>query len=99
MKKSIYFFIGLFLFLACKNLNSQDSIKHPAVSWEDLPVIRTGVKFRTFASTNPGGYTGIDLGNFPAKEEKDYQAYRGKLDRAIGKETSIRKLKSNADYH
>jgi len=46
---------------------------HPAVLWEDLPLIRTGVKIRSYSSYNPTGRTYRDFMNYTTREGRDYE--------------------------
>lgn len=46
---------------------------HPAVVWEDLPLIRTGVKIRAYSSYNPTGRTFRDFMNYTTRDGQDYE--------------------------
>lgn len=52
------------------------SAEHPAVRWEDLPLIRTGVKIRSYSSYNPTGRTFRDFMNHPVMDGQDYEMAR-----------------------
>jgi len=49
---------------------------NPAVSWEGLPLIRTGVKIRSYSSYNPTGRTYRDFMNYTARHGEDYELAR-----------------------
>lgn len=59
---------------------------HPAVVWEDLPLIRTGVKIRSYSSYNPTGRTYRDFMNYTTREPSGYEManYQGTPGMLVG---------------
>jgi len=59
---------------------------HPAVVWEDLPLIRTGVKIRSYSSYNPTGRTFRDFMNYTTRDGSDYEMahYQGTPGMLVG---------------
>jgi len=52
---------------------SSAGTRNPAASWEDLPLLRTGVKVRSYSSYNPTGRTYRDFMNYTHAEGGEYE--------------------------
>ena len=65
-----FYTLGLAL-LAVSSVSLQ--AEHPIVKWEDWPLIRTGVKIKSFSSYNPTGRTFRDFMNYTRKDNAGYE--------------------------
>ena len=57
----------------CAAALSAAGTRSPAVTWEDLPLIRTGVKTRSYSSYNPTGRTYRDFMNYTRAAGGEYE--------------------------
>ena len=53
--------------------SSGGATRNPAVAWEDLPLIRSGVKVRAYTSYNPTGRTYRDFMNYTRRDGQEYE--------------------------
>lgn len=67
------------VFAVCLCALGSSFAANPAVCWEDLPLVRTGVKVRAYSSYNPTGRTYRDFMNYTGRDGADYELalYRG----------------------
>ena len=57
----------------CTAASCPAGTRSPAVTWEDLPLIRTGVKTRSYSSYNPTGRTYRDFMNYTRVAGGEYE--------------------------
>ena len=77
---------GWLVLSMCIGMVSPMFAAHPAVVWEDLPLIRPGVKVRSYSSYNPTGRTYRDFMNYTTREGSDYEMahYQGSPGMLVG---------------
>ena len=72
-------FVTATALLFTSSLTARQNPRHPGVSWEDIPLIRTGVKIRSASSYNPTGLTYRDFDNYTMSDngECELAVFRG----------------------
>ena len=71
----VRYFVALSILFAIirPDLSADPPTRHPADCWEDLPLIRTGVKIRAYSSYNPAGRTFRDFMNYAIQAGGEYE--------------------------